>query len=160
MATLSDWMLEELKDIYDAEHQITEALPKMAQAATDNNLKQAFNQHLETTRKQIERLDKVFDKLGKSPERKTCKAMQGIISEGNELIKQHEKGDTLDAAMIAAAQKVEHYEIASYGSLRTYAKMLGHNDAAKLFQTTLDEEGNTDEKLTDLAMNLNKEAMA
>ncbi|MBV9463517.1 MAG: ferritin-like domain-containing protein [Verrucomicrobiae bacterium] len=151
---------EELKDVYDAENQLLKALPKMAKAATSQELKDAFNEHLEQTKGHVERLEQVFEELELPAKGKTCKAMKGLIQEGSEILK--EKGDSavIDAALIVAAQKVEHYEIASYGSLRTFANLLGHEDAAETLQETLDEEEETDKKLTELAEEIINEQAA
>lgn len=156
--SLHELFVEELKDLYDAEHQITEALPKMRQAASSTQLKKAFEDHLAMTEKQIKRLEQVFEALDQKPSRKTCKGMQGLIKEGSEIISEKMDSDVRDAALITAAQKVEHYEIASYGSVRTFANLMGHDRAAKLLQQTLDEEGQTDEKLTQIAETLNQRA--
>jgi ferritin-like metal-binding protein YciE len=147
MSTLRETLLEELADVYDAEKQITKALPKMVKAAEHEELKEAFETHLEETERQIERLEEVFEVLGEKPKGKKCKAMQGILAEGEELI----KNDEGDAALIAAAQKVEHYEIASYGSMVSWARLLEEEEAADLLEETLDEEKATDEKLTETA---------
>jgi ferritin-like metal-binding protein YciE len=157
---LSDVFEHELKDIYDAEHQITQALPKMKKAASSADLQKALDQHLEQTKGHIERLEKVFDMVGVSADRKTCKGMKGIISEGEELIKENDPCEALDAALITAAQRVEHYEIAAYGALRNYAMRLDHADAAELLQQTLDQEGETNKKLTKLAEKINPKAKA
>lgn len=151
MDDLQDLFHDELKDTYDAEHQITKALPKMVKAATSPKLKAAFEAHLAQTEEQIKRLEQVFDIIGKKPARKTCKGMKGLIEEGEEMIKEKPDPEVLDAALIAAAQRVEHYEMAAYGCLRTYAVHLDMPDAQMLLQTTLDEEGDTDKKLTQLA---------
>ncbi|MDQ2732513.1 MAG: ferritin-like domain-containing protein [Armatimonadota bacterium] len=151
MESLKDLFVEELKDIYSAETQITKALPKMAKAATTPELKAAFETHLEETKGQIARIEQIFEKLGGSPKGKTCKAMQGLVEEGSELLEEKPDKAVLDAGLIAAAQRVEHYEIAAYGTARTYALELGHKDVAKLLQETLDEEGKTDKLLTKLA---------
>lgn len=151
LESLNELLIEELKDLYDAEHQLTKALPKMAKAATSEQLKTAFNQHLSETENQISRLEQVFEVMGQKATRKTCKAMKGLVEEGDELMKEDAEPEVLDAGLIAAAQKVEHYEIASYGTVRTYAELLGLNEAVDLLQQTLDEEANTDEKLTQLA---------
>ena len=155
--TVEKLLVEELKDIYSAEKQITRALPKMAKNATSDQLRQAFETHLEETKGQIKRLERVFEILGKTASAKTCKAMQGLIEEGSEQMQELE-GEILDAALIAAAQKVEHYEMASYGSVRTWAQLLGKKDVADLLQQTLTEEGETDHKLTELSGKINKEA--
>lgn len=149
--SLHDLYVEELKDLYNAENQLLKALPKMAKAASSPELKQAFEEHLEVTRGQVTRLDRIFEGLEESPKGKKCKAMEGLIEEGSEIIA--EKGDSSvkDAALIAAAQRVEHYEIAGYGCVRTFANLLGYEDAAALLQETLDEEGDADKSLTELA---------
>ncbi len=151
MRTLQDLYVNELKDLYNAEQQILKALPKMVKAASSPELKDAFNQHLEQTREQVNRLDRIFQELGKAPRGKKCVGMQGIIEEGEELLK--EKGDPAvkDAGLISAAQRVEHYEMAGYGTVRTFANVLGYNDQAQALQTTLNEEGDADHKLTRLA---------
>jgi ferritin-like metal-binding protein YciE len=142
---------EQLKDLYDAEHQILDALPKMQEHAGHNGLRAAFSEHEQVTRRQVARLEEIFQSLGEEAERKTCKGMRGLIAEGDEVIKEHKDSDVLDAALIGAAQKVEHYEIAGYGCARTYASMLGFADQAELLQETLNEEGDADKRLTDLA---------
>jgi len=152
MESLQDLFVEDLKDLYSAETQLTKALPKMAKAATNPDLKQAFETHLAETQVQIERLEKIFEELDESPKGKKCKAMEGLIEEGKELMEEDAEPEVLDAGLIGAAQKVEHYEIAGYGTVRTYAQMLGNEEAARLLQKTLDEEGMTDKKLTELAM--------
>ena len=152
MTSLQDLFVEDLKDLYSAETQLTKALPKMAKAATNPDLKQAFQTHLAETQVQIERLEKIFEELDESPKGKKCKAMEGLIEEGKELMEEDAEPEVLDAGLIGAAQKVEHYEIAGYGTVRTYAQMLGNAEAARLLQKTLDEEGMTDKKLTELAM--------
>jgi ferritin-like metal-binding protein YciE len=151
LKTLKDLYIEELRDLYSAESQITRALPKMAKAATNPKLKAAFEHHLEQTKGQITRLETIFKTLGEKATGKTCKAMEGLVAEGEELIKEKPDPQVLDAGLISAAQRVEHYEIAGYGSVRTYAETLGETDAARLLQETLDEEGETDKKLTALA---------
>src|SRR4051794_9287155 len=124
-STLTELFQEELQDLYDAENQIVKALPKMAEAATDEELASAFQQHLEVTKKQVKRLEKVFQQLGIKPQGKPCKGMQGLLSEGEEMMREIEKSPVLDAALIGAAQKVEHYEISGYGTARTMAEILG-----------------------------------
>ena len=156
---LRELMIEELKDIYDAEQRITKALPKMAKATDSQELKTAFQTHLRETEEQIKRLEEVFEQFGASPKRKECKAMVGLIEEGEDLMEADHSPDVLDAALITAAQKIEHYEIAAYGSLRTWAEMLGESEVVNLLQTTLDEEGEADKKLTEIAQSLNFEAM-
>jgi len=151
MQDLQDLFIEQLRDLYNAEKQLVKALPKMAKKATDEDLKQAFTTHLEETKGHVERLEEIFEGLGKRASGKTCKAMKGLVEEGEEAMEEDATPEVLDAALIAAAQRVEHYEIAGYGTVRSYAKLLGNNAAAKLLQQTLDEEGNTDKKLTQLA---------
>jgi ferritin-like metal-binding protein YciE len=156
--SLHDLFVEELKDIYNAESQLTKALPKMAKAAASDELRMGFEEHLKETQKQIERLEQIFEELEMAPKGKKCKAMQGLIEEGSDIISEDGEDAVKDAALIAAAQKVEHYEIAAYGTLRTYAELLGMDDAAELLQESLDEEAATDKKLTELAGNINVEA--
>jgi len=156
---LEQLLIDELKDSYSAEKQITRALPKMAKAAKSPELKEAFESHLEETKGQIERLDEIFEALGKKATGKTCHGMQGLVEEGNEMIEELEKGDVRDAALISAAQRVEHYEIAAYGTVREYAKMLGRKDFAKLLDQTLEEEKAADEKLNSISAQVNNEAM-
>lgn len=143
--------VEQLKDLYSAEKQILQALPRMAKKTNNEKLRMAFEEHVEVTRKQVERLDKIFERLGKSSRGKKCKGMEGLIEEGKEVLEEDMEPEVRDAALIAAAQKVEHYEIAGYGTVRTYAELLGEKEDARLLQQTLDEEGNTDKKLTQLA---------
>lgn len=148
---LQDLYVNELRDIYNAEKQLVKALPKMAKKANDDELKEAFSEHLEQTKGHVERLDQIFDKLGKRAGGKTCKAMQGLVEEGQETMEEDAEPEVMDAALIAAAQRVEHYEIAAYGTVRSYAKLLGDEQAARLLDQTLQEEGETDKKLTKLA---------
>ena len=149
--SLEDLYVEQLKDLYSAENQITDALPKMKDAATHQELKNAFQMHLDQTERQVDRLEQIFKDLDKSPKGHTCKAMQGLIKEGEEMIKEKAESDVKDAGLIAAAQRVEHYEIAGYGTVRNFAQRLGHQKHVDLLQQTLDEEGETDKKLTRLA---------
>ena len=161
LEALETLYVEELRDIYNAENQLLKALPKMAKTASSPELKQAFEDHLEQTREHVERLEEIFEKLEKKPSGKTCKAMKGLIEEGSEIMEEEGEEHVLDAGLIAAAQKVEHYEIASYGTVRTWAELLGEEDAAELLQQTLDEEGETDKRLTELAEEIvNVEAAA
>ena len=156
---LQKLFVDELKDVYDAEHQILDALPKMTEAASSQELKRAFAQHRAETQGQVRRLEQVFRGLGKEPERKACEGMKGLLEEGKEFIEADGDKDAIDAALISAAQKVEHYEIATYGTLRTFALTLGRRDEAQLLQETLDEEAAADEKLTDIAVSgVNPEA--
>jgi ferritin-like metal-binding protein YciE len=143
--------LHQLKDTYFAEQQILKALPKMAQAAKSDDLRGAFGVHLEETRKQVERLEQVFKILGEKPQGVECKAILGIIAEGDEVVEEFEGGSALDAGLIAAAQAVEHYEITRYGTMLAWAKQLGLSDVEELIKTTLVEEENTDEILSELA---------
>ncbi len=151
LKNLQDLYVDELKDLYNAEQQILKALPKLAKAASSGELKNAFNHHLEQTREQVKRLDHIFEELGKAPRGKKCVGMQGIIAEGSELVKGKGEPSVKDAGLISAAQRVEHYEMASYGTVRTFAQMLGYDDQAQALQQTLNEEGDTDHKLTQLA---------
>ena len=151
MTTLQDLFKEELQDIYSAETQITTALPKMAKAATSPELRRAFEEHLRQTEQQIKRLEQIFQTLGEKPGGKTCKGMQGLLKEGEDLLKEDASPAVLDAGLISAAQRVEHYEIAAYGTVRTYAQEMGDKESARLLQETLNEEGETDKKLTRLA---------
>ena len=143
--------VEELKDLYSAEKQILQALPKMVKKATNAKLKQGFEEHLRVTEKQVERLDRIFEKLGKAARGKKCKAMEGLVEEGKEVMQEDMEPEVMDAALIAAAQRIEHYEMAGYGTCRTWAQVLGEDEHVKLLQQTLDEERDTDEKLTALA---------
>ncbi|HVD62534.1 MAG TPA: ferritin-like domain-containing protein [Gemmatimonadaceae bacterium] len=151
METLKDLYVEELKDLYSAENQIIKALPKMIKAASHNELKQAFTKHLKQTEMHAQRVEQICDELGVSPKGKKCVGMEGLLKEGSELIKEKPEPDVLDAGLIAAAQHVEHYEMAGYGCVRTYARQLGYDSQADLLQTTLDEEGDTDHLLTQIA---------
>jgi ferritin-like metal-binding protein YciE len=151
LESLQDLFVEELKDVYHAEKQLIKALPKMAKAATSEDLKMAFEEHLAETEGHVERIEQIFEILGKKPATKVCKGMKGLIEEGSEVIEEDAEDEVKDAGLIAAAQRVEHYEIAAYGCLRTYARVLGNKKAEKLLQETLDEESAADEKLTQLA---------
>lgn len=158
--SLEDVFKDQLMDLHSAEQQLTNALPKMAEKASSKELKEAFEQHLEITRKQLERLGQIGSEMGVDLKGKTCEAMKGLIKEGEQIIKEGGSGEAVDAALIAAAQKVEHYEIASYGSMCTYAEELGHKDALGLLKQTLDEEERTDEQLTKIAESgVNQRAM-
>lgn len=153
-----DLLIEELKDLYSAESQLIKALPKMAKAADNEELKSAFEEHLEQTKTHAERLEQVMEDLDESPKGKKCKAMEGLIEEGKDAIEEDAAPVILDLALITAAQKVEHYEIAGYGCARTLAELAGEKDVASVLQETLDEEGETDKRLTAIAMNLNVES--
>lgn len=156
--TLQDLLIDELKDLYSAETQLTKALPKMAKAANDEGLRAGFEEHLDQTHEHIARLDRVMELLDASPKGKTCKAMKGLVAEGEEKIDEDASPAVKDAALICAAQKVEHYEIAGYGTVRTFAELLGQDEIVSLLQETLDEEAETDRKLTELASSLNLKA--
>jgi ferritin-like metal-binding protein YciE len=151
LESMQDLYLHELKDIHNAEKQILQALPKMAKAATHEDLRNAFEEHKRVTEEQVRRLETIFDDLGQKPGGVKCKGMEGLIEEGEEVLSEDADPDVRDAALIAAAQRVEHYEIAAYGTARTYARQLGFDKHAELLQKTLDEEGETDQKLTKLA---------
>ena len=161
MRTLEEFFIDRLKDIYDAEKRVVRALPKMAKAASSPELSSAFQQHLEQTEGHVQRLEEIFESLDRPPGRKACHGMMGILEEGQEILdKEKEATDAvMDAALIAAAQDVEHYEICTYGCLRTWAELLGHHEEARLLQQTLDEEGETDKRLTELALTINREAL-
>ena len=158
LESLRDLYLDELKDLYSAEKQLVKALPKMAKAATARTLKNGFQKHLKETRVHVERLKQIFDDMGVSPGSKKCKAMEGLITEGEGIIEEDAEPEVRDAALIAAAQRVEHYEMDGYGCVRTYAQLLGDKEAAKTLQKTLNEEGATDKKLTQLASSINVKA--
>ena len=148
---LHELFLDELSDLYSAEKQLTKALPKMLKAAQSDELKSAIESHLEETEGHVDRLEKVFQSLDEKSKRKTCAAMEGLVKEASELLQEQKGKSSLDAAIIAAAQKVEHYEIASYGTVIAWAQQMGHEEAAKLLKATLDEENAADEKLTEIA---------
>jgi ferritin-like metal-binding protein YciE len=151
MNPLEELLIDELKDIYSAENQIIKALPKMAKGASSPELKRAFERHLEETRRQVERLEQIGEALEIKLTGKKCKGMEGLIEEGKEILEEDLDENAIDAGLIGAAQKVEHYEIAAYGTARTHAEILGYTKIARLLQQTLNEEGNTDKKLTQLA---------
>ena len=151
MEALKKLLQDELEDIYDAEHQLIKALPKLIERSSSPELQQALKQHLTVTQNQIKRLEQVFQTLGEKAKRKPCKGMAGIVSEGSEMLEEDLEESTKDAAIISAAQKVEHYEIASYGTVRTLAQTLGNNEVAELLEETLDEEKEADERLTQIA---------
>ena len=151
MDTLHELYVDELKDLYSAEIQILKALPRMIKAATHKQLKQGFTKHERQTRQHVKRLERIFRSLGEKPTGKKCVGMEGVLKEGSELIKEKPDREVLDAGLIAAAQHVEHYEMAGYGTVRTWARLLGHDDHEALLQQTLDEERDTDEALTAMA---------
>jgi ferritin-like metal-binding protein YciE len=159
LESLKDLYIEQLQDLYSAEKQLLDALPKMSDRATSLDLKNAFNQHLGQTEEQVRRLEQIFQDLGESPKGHTCEGMKGLIKEGEEMIKMKGDDKVIDAGLIAAAQRVEHYEIAGYGTVRTYAEMLGQSQHVTLLERTLQEEEMTDEKLSQLAeSHINQEA--
>ena len=149
--TLNNLYVDQLKDLYSAERQLVQALPKMAEAANNAELKAAFAAHLQETQGHVKRIEQIFSSLDDTPGGENCKGMKGLIEEGDEIIKRRGKAEIKDAALIAAAQRVEHYEIAGYGVARTFAQQLGYTEAADLLQQTLDEEGEADKKLTSIA---------
>jgi len=149
--SLDELFLHQLKDLYDAEHRLTEAIPKMAEKASHASLKNAFMSHLQETEKQVERLEMIFQNIGQEPDRVKCAAMVGLLAEGDEVLDAEGDADVLDAALLAAAQRVEHYEISGYGTARAFALRLGNRYAAELLQESLDEESAADEKLTMIA---------
>jgi ferritin-like metal-binding protein YciE len=156
--TMQDLYMDELRDLYDAEQQIIKALPEMIEAATSEDLKEALTEHLNVTKTQATRLEKIFEEMGEEPEGEKCKGMKGVLTEGSDLVGKVEDGNVRDAAIIASAQRVEHYEMAGYGAARTFADLLGENTASELLQQTLDEEKEADEKLTELAGEINVSA--
>jgi ferritin-like metal-binding protein YciE len=155
---LMELFVDELKDLYSAESQLIKALPKMAKAATSENLRAGFEHHLEQTKEHARRIEEICTELGEKPTGKKCGGMEGLIGEGKEMMDEFD-GDVLDAALISAAQRVEHYEIAGYGTVRTYAELLGNDRAVELLEETLQEEKETDKKLTELAVTINVEAI-
>jgi ferritin-like metal-binding protein YciE len=156
---LKELYIDELKDIYNAENQLVKALPKMAKAANSEELRTGFEEHLEQTRGHVQRLEQIFKELGEKPSGKKCKGMEGLVAEGQEMMSEDFEDDVMDAALISAAQRVEHYEIAAYGTVRTYAELLGEDTAVQLLEQTLEEEKETDQKLTDMASEINVKAM-
>ena len=158
LENLKDLLVHELKDLYSAETQILEALPKMAEAAHSQELKKAFNDHLEETKGQKKRLEEIFKHFDYKPGGQKCDAAEGLIEEGEEIIEELEKGELRDAALIGAAQRVEHYEMAGYGTARTFAEVLGLSEVQRLLQETLDQEGEANKLLTELSKKLNRQA--
>ena len=156
--TLHDLLIHELKDLYSAETQLVKALPKMAKAATDERLKEGFQKHLAQTQEQVSRLDQIAKILEFTPKGKKCLAMEGLIAEGQETISEEATDSVKDAALICAAQQIEHYEIAGYGTLREFAELLGYDEVRSLLEATLEEESATDEELTEIASSINVEA--
>jgi ferritin-like metal-binding protein YciE len=155
---LRDLYIDELRDIYSAETQLVKALPKMAKAATSDELRSGFEEHLEQTRGHVSRLEQIFEDLDEKPSGKKCAGMEGLVKEGGEMIKNEFEGEVKDAGLIGAAQRVEHYEIAAYGTVRAFAELLGDRNAVDLLSQTLEEEKETDKKLTQLASEINVEA--
>ncbi len=160
LENLQQLYLKELRDLYDAEKQITDALPKLVDAAHNSELKNALQEHLNVTRTQVKRLEQIFQTLSEKPTGETCKGMKGVIKEGDEIVSAGGDPSTVDAGIISAAQRVEHYEMAGYGTVRTYAKLLGREEHARLLQQTLDEEEAADQTLTKIANAVNVEAKA
>jgi ferritin-like metal-binding protein YciE len=158
--TLRELFVEELQDLYSAENQITEALPKLVKRAENRQLKQALEAHLKETRQQVERLERIFESLEENPKGRTCEGMKGLLREGEQIIKASGEPEVIDAGLISAAQRVEHYEIAGYGTVRTYAELLGEKEAVRLLDETLKEEKAADQKLTTIASSINVEAKA
>lgn len=158
LETLHDLFVHELRDLYDAENQLLKALPMMAEAAQNPELKQAFENHTRETKQQVKRLEQVFKGLGEKPAGKSCKAMQGLVAEGKELLEEDADPDVMDAALIVAAQKIEHYEIAGYGSVCTFGRVLGYNDATEILKETMAEEERTDQLLSSMAEEVNPKA--
>ena len=155
---LKELYIEELKDLYSAENQLVKALPKMAKAAESDELRQGFEEHLQQTKGHVQRLEQIFESLDESPKGKKCVGMEGLVKEGSEIMGEDFEGPCLDAALIGAAQRVEHYEIAAYGTVREFANILGESEHASLLEQTLNEEKETDDKLTQLASQINTEA--
>ncbi len=156
--TIEKLFIAELKDLYSAENQITKALPKMVKAATSAELKKAFENHLRETEGQVERLMKICSVLGTNPKGKSCEGMKGVLNEGSSMLQEAEEGDLRDAGLISAAQRVEHFEMAAYGTVRAYAKILGQAEVEKLLEETLEEEKATNQKLTSIAQKVNVKA--
>jgi ferritin-like metal-binding protein YciE len=158
--SLRDLLVDELRDLHSAETQLVKALPKLAKASSNDELREGFEEHLEQTKEHVDRLDRCFKILGANAKGKTCHAMKGLIEEGSEAMEVDAPDMIRDANLIGAAQRVEHYEIAAYGTARSFAETLGETKIASLLQDTLDEEGDTDKRLTALAEQINKEASA
>lgn len=157
-SALKDLYVDELKDLFDAENRLVKAIPRMAKAASSEKLRSGFEEHLEQTRGHVDRLKEIFDAMGEKATGKKCAGMMGIVKEGEEIMDEDFEGEVMDAALISAAQRVEHYEIAAYGCVRTWAELLGENEASALLEKTLEEEKETDEKLTELAEEINVQA--
>ena len=157
--SLQELYVEQLRDLYSAENQLVKALPKMVKAAQSDALRRGFEQHLAQTKGHVDRLEQIFSAMDESPKARKCAGMEGLVEEGEEVIREQSGSDALDSGLIASAQRVEHYEIAGYGTVRTFAELLGEEEAVNLLQQTLDEEKETDEKLTELAKQVNAQAM-
>jgi ferritin-like metal-binding protein YciE len=155
---LKQLYIDELKDLHNAENQLVKALPKMAKAASTDELRNGFEEHLEQTKGHVQRLEQIFEALGESPKGKKCKGMEGLIEEGSEMIEEDFEGNVKDAGLIGAAQRVEHYEIAAYGTAKAFAQILGEDEHVELLEQTLQEEKETDEKLTKLSEEINSQA--
>lgn len=155
---LKELYIDELKDLYSAEKQLVKALPKLAKAATSDELRSGFEEHLEQTKGHVQRLEQIFEMLGEKPTGKKCKGMEGLVEEGSELTQEDYEGALLDAGLIGAAQRVEHYEIAAYGTVVAFAELLEESEHVSLLNETLEEEKETDEKLTELSKQINAEA--
>jgi ferritin-like metal-binding protein YciE len=156
--TMQELLVDELKDLYSAETQIVRALPKIAKSVSDDDLREALETHLKETKGQVERLNKISELLGKKLGGKTCVGMKGVLEEGSEVLDETDEGTVRDAGLIAAAQRVEHYEMAGYGTARDFAEILGLSDVAELLEETLEEEKNADKKLTQISKQVNKQA--
>jgi ferritin-like metal-binding protein YciE len=157
--SLQELYVEQLRDLYNAENQLVKALPKMVKAAQSDALRKGFEQHLAQTKGHVDRLEQIFSAMDESPKGRKCAGMEGLVEEGEEVIREQSGSDALDSGLIASAQRVEHYEIAGYGTVRTFAELLGDEEAVNLLQRTLDEERETDQKLTELAQQVNAQAM-
>jgi ferritin-like metal-binding protein YciE len=157
--SLKELYLDELRDLYDAENQLIKALPKIAKAAESDELRTGIEEHLEQTKGHAQRIEQILEALGEAVKGKKCKGMAGVLAEGNEMLGEDFEGALMDSAIISAAQRVEHYEIAAYGCVREWAELLGENEAVSLLSKTLEEEKETDEKLTELAHTINREAL-
>src|ERR1700730_17416107 len=155
---LKDLYIDELRDLYDAENKLVKALPKLAKAANSDKLRSGFEEHLEQTRGHVERLEEIFEALSEKPTGKKCAGMAGLVKEGQEIMDEHFSEEVMNAALISAAQRVEHYEIAAYGCVSTWAQLLGESEAGALLEKTLEEEKETDQKLTELSREINVEA--
>jgi len=157
---LKELYIDELRDLYNAENQLVKALPKLAKASSSEELREGFTEHLEQTKGHVQRLEQILDALGERPKGKKCAGMEGLVKEGSEVMEEGFEGSVMDAALIGAAQRVEHYEIAAYGTVRAFAEILGETGHVSLLDATLEEEKETDQKLTELASQINEEAQS